>query len=505
MFHLTNKSQLFPSRSLMLTLGDDDIKTKREIEKNLLVKIESDKTNGVKCSMKIKNQVSSSANKKGEIQVFWKFWMLERLSKFILSRERTVGADSPDAVPVGYLNRMEMGKQRQEEGEPKRGRTQDALEVDDATAASGSISVSPHSTSKVLRQEKDRKRQRERERSQRAAVVKAFLSDIDTSHIIRPSYRYSDSDEDYDSEHSDLGPDSNLSYHDRGESARSAKGVEGTERGSVEEVERGSIDVSDSSIGGYHGISVKLFPIKDDKAESEKSNIKIREELNFSENKIPFACLTNSLRALNTVISAVALPRTNCSGSDSGSGSTSGSSSEVYPPSSSTPPHSGLESEHSKRSIHNNSECQIFKTNQKLFDVLSVCLCAVLNTFISTLQFGTSVAAGPDETRIYFDTILKRNETTKFHLAQILSMLQYGNGRNLWSRICYTHRFSPLVLSFLSSIGTKGENEVVKEEVELTSAGQCLTSMNSFFCSTSSYLALPNCALFSLSVTQWSH
>jgi hypothetical protein len=495
----------------MLTLADADMKTKIEIEENLRVKIESDKTNGLKCRIKIKNQGSSSADKKGRIQVFWKFWMLERLSKFLLSGERTVSADSPDAVPAGHLDRMEVTKQREEGGEPKRGSTQVALEVDDdATAASGSISVSPHSTTKVLRHEKERKRQRER-RSERAAVVKAFLSDIDTSNIIRPSYRYSDSDEDFDSKHSDLGPDSNLSYHDRGESARRAMGVEEVERGSVEEVERGSVeevergsvDVSDSAIGGYHGLSIKLFPIKDEKVESEKSYFKLRKELNFSENKISFACLTNSLRALNTVISAVTPPHTNCSGS----GSSSRCSSEVYPPSSSssTPPHSGLESEHSKRSIDNNSESQMFKTDQKLFDLLSVCLCAVLDTFLSTFQCGISVAAGPEETRIYLDTILSRNETTKFHLAQILSVLQYGCERNFWSRICYTHRFSPLVLSFLSSIGNKVENEVVKEEVILTSAGQCLTFIYYTLCSTSSYLALPHCALFSPSVTQWSH
>jgi hypothetical protein len=458
----------------MYTQADDDIKTKVQVEKNMKIKIEIDKHNGLTCSKNIKNQSSSAADKNEKNQFFWKFWILDRLSNFLLSGERAVSTDSFDFVTVEHLDKTEVRKKREERGETKRESSQVATEVDDATAASGPISVSPHGTSEAYGHEKERRREREIMR-ERAAVVKALLSDMDASHVIRPSYQHSDNNEDFSIKHADLGPDSHSNYDERGESDRSAMEEE-VDRGSVEEAYRESAHVTDSAVGGYDGISIKLFSINNDKAESEKFDGNLRKGLHFSDNEVCFACLTNSLRALHTVISAVTAQHTNCDGSGrdigSGSGSGCGSYSEGYPLSSSTPTHRGLESEFSKWNINNNSESQIFKVDQKLFGLLSVCVCSVLDTFISTFPCAFSVSANPEETRIYFDTILSRNETIKFHLSQILSILQYGCGQNLWSRICYTHRFSPLVLSFMGSVGNKGANEVVKEKVKETSAGQ---------------------------------
>ena len=207
----------------MATQAEDDMKTRIQMEKDIKIKMKRDRSNGLIGSMKIKNHGSSSTNKNEKSsfsgQVYWKFWMLERLSKFILSGERTVGTDNTDAVPVDCEKRKERRKKREEgEGEEMfRDSTLVATEVDDVITASRNVPLSSHSTVRKVEDERVSDRMRER-----AAVVKAVLSDIDTTHLSKPSFKYSKSSEYFDSKNIDLGPDSSPPAVHKDESSSSA-------------------------------------------------------------------------------------------------------------------------------------------------------------------------------------------------------------------------------------------------------------------------------------------
>ena len=467
----------------MAIQADEDLRTRMRIEKDLKTERERKENMSFLCGEKKRNQGLSSIERTKTNEFSWMFWMIERLSRFLFTGGRTCRMDSAVAASdecsysASLREREQEGKQEGEGdngGGCERFKIRTSAEFRDIIAAS----QSPHSAAQAEKVEAERERKRERQRErQRAVVVRAVLADIDPSHVIRPSFRCATNTDLQGMESGDLGP--TLHTHNPADSSSGTAAA--VCAGEVQE--RGSVGSACSAVDTHDGISVTLFPRTNEDennngkdSEFQNSRIESRVTRMSSEENVCFVSLERSLCALDAVMSAVTR-------SDGTSDIIPHSLSSTLTPSfsSSSFCNADIQSYKYEKFLENKSENHQFIEDQKLFNLFSVCVCAMLDIFIATFPYSFSGSTSPKEIRFYFLSILSQNKKTKFFLSRILRILRDSCRRNHWARVCYTHRFNPiiseLILSFLEIIAIEKE-KVVKEEVKELSTGQHVSSFS---------------------------